>query len=83
MNLQPASVFPHQLRPRQHRDRQAGYPVGGHRLPHRLQPGEDAPGPGPEAGNPSLKSINFYPAHERVTVKPRGQGGEAGAGIAE
>jgi hypothetical protein len=27
-------------------------------------------------GNPALKSISFYPAHERVTVKARGQGGE-------
>jgi hypothetical protein len=28
-------------------------------------------------GNPGLKSINFYPAHARVAVKPRGQAGEA------
>jgi hypothetical protein len=30
-----------------------------------------------KAGNPSTKSINLYPAHERVMVKPRGQGGGA------
>jgi hypothetical protein len=72
----PATVFPHQLRPGDIvTDGQGteweviGYPAAynqGKMHQVRVQ----------QPGNPSFKSINFYPAHERVTVK-RGDGGDA------
>jgi hypothetical protein len=70
------SVFPHQLRPgdivtddQGHEWEVIGYPsVYNQGKAHQVRV--------QKPGNPSTKSINFYPAHERVAVKRQRPGGE-------
>jgi hypothetical protein len=77
---QPASVFPHQLRlgdivtdDQGHEWEVIGYPsVYNQGKSHQVRVKK-------LVGDHSIKSINFYSAHERVTVKRGRPGGEVAA----
>jgi hypothetical protein len=76
---QPASIFPHQLRPgdivtddQGHEWEVIGYPsVYNQGKSHQVRV--------QKPGDPSTKSINFWSAHQRVAVKRQRPGGEVTA----
>ena len=72
------SVFPHQLRPGDIvTDGQGEWEVIG--FPSAYNQGKSHQVRVQKPGDPSIKSINFYSAHERVEVKRQRPGGEAAA----